>query len=362
MTRHALQVATFVLCIASLAFADPQTIGKGKQPQIATAGDNVFVVFGLGNEILLARSNDAGKTFAAGSVVTSVNGMPLGMRRGPRLAATSDTLVVTAIESPQGGGKDGDIFAWSSVDEGKTWVKGARPLNSAVAAAREGLHDMAGDGKGKVAVVWLDMRRVGQPGAGTEVWIATSDDGGRTWGEDRPVYVNQGGTVCECCHPSVTYDHAGNPVIMFRNSLSGARDMFAVTSTDGGRTFSEARKLGEGTWKINACPMDGGDVITTGEGTVTTWRRETQIFLSEPGSAEQKLGQGMQPVLAAAPDGVYVLWQRGNDIVIRRPNGKPNLLAERASYPSIVTTREGNVVAAWQSGESVVASVVTAAP
>ncbi|HEV7302416.1 MAG TPA: hypothetical protein VGN72_23960 [Tepidisphaeraceae bacterium] len=46
--------------------------------------------------------------------------------------------------------------------------------------------------------------------------------------------------------------------------------MFTVTSADGGQTFSEATKLGEGTWKINACPMDGGDVTFSGERTVTT--------------------------------------------------------------------------------------------
>ncbi len=359
MTGHALRAAALVLLTTSLALAQLQTIGEGKQPQIATAGENVFVVFGRGNEIVFAGSSDAGKTFTAGSVVASVNGMPLGMRRGPRIAATTDALVITGIEAPRGGGKDGDVFAWASADGGKTWTKGTRPLNSVAAAAREGLHNMASDGTGKVAVVWLDMRHVGQPGAGTEVWIATSEDGGKTWSGDRPAYVNKGGTVCECCHPSVTYDHAGNPVVMFRNALAGARDMFAVTSTDGGKTFSEATKLGEGTWKINACPMDGGDVVTAGERTITTWRRDREVFISEPGSVEQKLGQGMQPVVVAAPDGNYVLWQRGTDLVIRRPDGKPTVVAERASYPSVATTRDGSVVATWQSGESVVAGVVT---
>ena len=45
---------------------------------------------------------------------------------------------------------------------------------------------------------------------------------------------------------------------MWRNSLDGARDMFVSESRDGGRTFSNARKLGSGTWPLKACPMDGG--------------------------------------------------------------------------------------------------------
>ncbi|KAJ3054740.1 hypothetical protein HK102_011471, partial [Quaeritorhiza haematococci] len=47
---------------------------------------------------------------------------------------------------------------------------------------------------------------------------------------------------------------------MWRNSLKGARDLFLADSSDGGRTFSPAEKLGRGTWPLNACPMDGGAV------------------------------------------------------------------------------------------------------
>lgn len=356
-----------VLALASSGAApstQPATVrvGDGAQPQLAAGatGTSVYVAYGRGREVLVARSEDGGRTFGPATVAAEVPGMPLGMRRGPRLAATGDTVVVTAIESPKGCGEDGDVYAWTSVDGGRRWTKSARPLNTVAASAREGLHGMASDGKGKIAVVWLDMRSVGTAGGGTEVWVAVSDDGGRTWQPDRRAYVNPGGTVCECCHPSAAFDARGNLAVMFRNARAGDRDMYAAVSADGGRTFEAAEKLGTGSWPLNACPMDGGTVVPAGDdGLLTVWRRGGEVFAARPGSPEERLGQGLQPVAVVTREGRYVAWQRRRGLAALRPGDRePVTLAQDGAYPSLAVTADGSVVAAWEAGGAVFAARV----
>ncbi len=46
--------------------------------------------------------------------------------------------------------------------------------------------------------------------------------------------------------------------VMFRNSLAGNPDMDVATSKDDSKTFATAKMVGQGCWKLNACPMDSG--------------------------------------------------------------------------------------------------------
>ena len=96
------------------------------------------------------------------------------------------------------------------------------------------------------------------------VYGASSEDGGGTWSASRLVYASPSGAVCTCCHPSVAVDDDGGVSVMFRNALGGSRDMYVARSTDGGRTFPPAAKVGAGTWKLEACPMDGGALAVDG--------------------------------------------------------------------------------------------------
>ncbi len=79
----------------------------------------------------------------------------------------------------------------------------------------------------------------------------------------------------------------GDLDVMWRNALDGSRDMYLISSHDGGKTFGGAEKQGAGTWKLNACPMDGGGVAFTAQGTVvTTWRaRANDVYMAQPGKA-----------------------------------------------------------------------------
>ena len=114
---------------------------------------------------------------------------------------------------------------------------------------------LAGDGRGLVAAVWLDLS-----GSGTDLWGRVSRDGGATWADDLSIYQSPDGHICECCVPNVAISPTGEIAAMWRNWLGGSRDMWAAMSTDGGKTFPKPTKLGTGSWPLKGCPMDGSSI------------------------------------------------------------------------------------------------------
>ena len=320
-----------LLLAVRLVPADPTV--PYKQPQLASAQGTLAVAFGAGNAVYVAASRDQGKTFAAPVKVAELTKLMLGRHRGPRIAILPrGAMVVSAI------GDAGDLLAWRSADGGKTWSVPVR-INDQPRAAREGLHAMAAGPDGALFAAWLDLR------AGkTKLYGARSSDGGATWSPNALIYESPDGTICECCHPSVVIDKAGRVLVMWRNWLGGARDMYLARSEDGGKTFSAATKQGRGSWPLKACPMDGGGVAPDG---TTAWRRESTVFLVRPGEPEQALGPGKDPAIASGP---YVVWSNGKQLEVYTPNQK-RVLAEDAAYPSLAGG--DSVYAAWESGGAI---------
>ena len=322
--------------IAAVIQVTPPTFSKAKEPQIALDGQNVYIAYGMGDEIYLSSSSDEGKTFGEPTKVGQMNKLALGMRRGPRVVSSKGAITITAISHA-----DGDLMSFHSKDRGKT---GSAPVkvNSAPKSAREGLHAMALAPDGTIACTWLDLRDTG-----TRLYAAFSNDGGATWSENRLVYTSPGGTICECCHPSLAFDRRGKLHILFRNSVNGARDMYLTTSTDM-RTFTPAVKLGEGTWMLNACPMDGGMLaIDQGGDVQAVWRREDRLYLSGGGSDEHLLDKGSQPWITANSKGMALVYQRGAEIVLAA-GWEPQVITNNGRSPVVASSPTGTFsIAAW---------------
>jgi hypothetical protein len=345
----------FAIVAATLAdAATPVELARshgGSQPrQLQITVDrtgNIHAVFGVDNEVMYCGSSDKGASYGKPVKLPGTYVLSLGMRRGPRIAASDNSICITAIAGKQGKGQDGDVLAYHSLDNGKSW-RGPIRVNGVAGSAREGLHAMAAGPRGQMCCVWLDLRE-----RKTEVYAAVSADGGKTWGENVRVYQSPDGSVCECCHPSVAYNAASKLHVMWRNSLGGTRDMYIATSSNGGTAFSKAAKLGAGTWQLNACPMDGGYLAVSPKGEIfTAWRRDKEVFLTLPGKGETRLAAGRQPWVAATSEGPYALWleERGQ-LMLRTPgSGKAVKLASDAHDPVIASSPAGDnlVVAAWE--------------
>ena len=314
-----------------------------RQPQMAMQGRTVLLTYGAADRIYFTSSTDDGRTFRPPVVVASGRKILLGSHRGPRVAAASGAIVISAVE--------GDLLSWRSMDEGKTW-SAAATINDAPASAREGLHAMVSDGARRLFAVWLDLR---QPG--TRLYGAVSTDGGASWSTNTLVYESPGGSICQCCHPTARMTASGETYVLFRNSVGGARDLYLTKSTDAGKTFGPAQKLGDGTWLLEACPMDGGDLSLDSSGLPTTvWRRMSQVFLARPSESERKIGPGKNPALAAG----IAAWSDGLAIKALIP-GKPEpiTLDDHGAFVQLLPMGDAAALAAWESDGAI---EVTALP
>ena len=339
-------VGSMLCClVVSLAFAsEPMVVFEGKdaaapkQPQAFVGSDGVVhVTFGVGNDVYYC--NLAGDKCSLPKVACQIPNMALGMRRGPRIASSGSSIVITAIGGAQGKGKDEDILCYRSEDHGASWI-GPVKVNDVDGSAREGLHAMTASSDGTLWCVWLDLRD-----RGTKLFVSKSADHGATWSKNALAYRSPSGSVCECCHPSIlaTDDSLH---ILFRNSLKGDRDMYLVSSSDRGETFGPAVRLGEKNWTLNACPMDGGMVAIDNRGELrTAWRRNQSVFATGPNDGlEALLGPGEQPWIAGA-EGFYTVWttKRDGDLMLHKPGASTSeKLDENSSYPVVVSGGKAN--------------------
>ena len=351
-------VASFLM---TLGFGPMGPDAPAREPQFAVSRSNVALVFGAGQSIYFSLSADSGRTFSTPVKVAESDVVPLTRHRGPRVVFAGSKIVITAVvgktaaEGAHAHGlpSDGDLIAWRSMDGGKAWSKGI-VINDVPGAPTEGLHGLTSDGEGRLFAAWLDHRG----GHGTKLYGAQSLDGGATWSRNVLLYQSPDGSICECCHPSVAFDRNGEILVMWRNSVGGSRDMYLARSTDGTR-FAAPQKLGEGTWELNGCPMDGGGIAVLDQGVITAWRREHSLFLDKPGEPETVIGEGTDAAITPGKGGVYLIWSGTSGIQLLAPGDKQaHVVSGKGSFPAIAGLPSGGAIAAWEDSGKIAIQVV----
>ena len=160
-----------------------------------------------------------------------------------------------------------------------------------------------------------------------------------TWSANRLVYQSPSGSVCECCHPTAVVNSEGVIGILFRNSLEGNRDTYLVQFYDSGATFGAAQKLGATSWKLNACPIDGGSlVLGPKNASLSVWRRGNLY-----------LGPGRQPVVTQTSKRIFLACTESKSIRWKKTNeGNVHTLAEEGWFLSMVPLDDGGVLLAGE--------------
>lgn len=345
----------FTLAVLAILHLAPFSVdAPSRTPQLAASENIAALSYGSGKSIYVAISSDGGETFSESIKVAEAPILPLTRHRGPRIVISKGTIIVTAVTGKaeavgphtHGLPADGDLFAWRSTDKGITW-SGPTRVNDVSAAAREGLHTLAADRQGNLFAAWLDLRQ-----EGTRLYGAWSTDSGLTWSANAKLYESPDGTICQCCHPFAAYAQNGGLDLMWRNALGGARDLYLLRAEAPKQTFGKPQKLGQGTWMLDACPMDGGGVAHIDGRTITAWRRERNIYLAEPDKPETRIGEGQDVALAASQGRTYALWIQ-NSQLIAWINGKTQVVSKKAAMPTVIGLPSGGVLAAWEDNNGI---------
>lgn len=328
-----------LICVTCSSYVSAQSVlADGEQPEVTIDDQGVVrIIFGREGQIFYSVSKDHGVNFSQPALVGEVEGMHLGHTRGPQLATSKNYSVVTAMDTK------GNIHSFILDHKTNAWSK-TKNVNDVEASAPEGLMGLSADNNNNFYAVWLDLREERR----NNICFA-SLNGNTSWSKNKLIYKSPDEHVCECCKPSVAAE--GKLIsVMFRNWVNGSRDLYLTTSSDKGQTFSSPQKLGTGTWKLNACPMDGGGLSIDSKNTIrTVWQRDGQIFFAKPGQPEMPIGQGRS---CSISDDV-IGWTQGKDLVVKRENEKEMALGEGAAL-KLAHFNNRDFFAVWENNKKIV--------
>jgi len=343
-----LVLVLFCLISISLSFSwkasDNGIIAAGAQPQISVdPRGTIRVVFGRNDSVFCTTSIDQGSTFSTPVLVGSVAGMHLGMSRGPQIASSAKTSLITAMD------KSGDIHFFQLDNKFGKWVSKGY-VNDLRSTAPEGLMGLAADKNDHYYAVWLDTRQEKK----NNIYFSSFGPTQKTWSKNILVYQSPDGHVCECCKPNIAVRN-NQVAIMFRNWISGSRDMYLLQSVNSGRNFSPAQKLGEGTWPLKACPMDGGGLVFDSKGNIqTAWQRQGVIYTCKPGKPEMKVAEGRGCSIGSGikDEDWLIAYQDGETAKVVSAAGK-ELTTIKGSFLKPIMLPKGKLFYVWESNKVV---------
>ncbi|HEX2166928.1 MAG TPA: sialidase family protein [Longimicrobiales bacterium] len=252
-------------------------------------------------------------------------------------------------------------------------------------------HDVAVAGDGTIHVSWIDGRartraeaEAGGTGMhdgdesmpGSEIRVASSHDGGRTFSTGVVVHRN----ACPCCRTSLAVSGDTAVAVAFRSAEANIRDMLVVRSTDGGKTFGQPVRVHADAWVIDGCPHAGGSLAYDTQGRLHiawyTGAEERQGLWHAVAPGGGTFGEptaiqagGWVPVsqvkLTPARDGsVWVAWddRRGEESLIRVAMWTPQGMADpvvvgRGRSPAVAAGE--NVIVSWQQDQAVLAGLLS---
>lgn len=342
-TFSAILLGFIFLALASRSETPTDTIAEGEQPQISADSKGVIrVVFGLRDKIFCSTFNDQGVLFSDPVLVAQVPNMHLGMSRGPQIASSKNYSVITAMD------KSGNIHWFQLNHLSKEW-KNMGTINDLEGSAPEGLMGIAADKKDNFSAVWLDTRTAKR----NQIYFSSISGASTHWSKNTLVYQSPDGHVCECCKPNISVE-GSEVAIMFRNWLNGSRDLYLLKSSDRGKSFKEAQKLGLGTWKLNGCPMDGGGIFIDRSNAVhTTWQREGFVYYCKPGEMEINIGKGRTCSIAGTANNTVITMQNRDTLKLVTLRDKNETMVGKGSFMKCLVLPDNKILCVWEQDNKI---------
>jgi hypothetical protein len=336
-------VGTVLLSLTRFSAIKTNTIGEGQQPQIGLDNKGfIRVVYGLKDEIFCATSADKGLTFERPVLVAKLPGMHLGMSRGPQIASSDKCSIITAMD------KAGNIH-WFRLNNSANEWNDMGIVNDLKGSAPEGLMGLAADKKDNFYAVWLDTRTGGH----NQVYFSSLSAKASQWSKNSLIYRSPDGHVCECCKPNIAVQGA-EAAVMFRNWLNGARDLYVMKSFDAGKTFTAAQKLGNDTWKLNGCPMDGGGIVIDHSNIIrTAWQRKGIIYYDEPGKPEVFISNGRNCSISGTGPGAFISYNDKDTVKLTSLKGRRAIAAGKGDFLKSTILPDRKIFCVWEQDDKI---------
>jgi hypothetical protein len=318
----------------------------GIQPQIVERSGVIHLIYFSGDpskgDIYYVKSLDYGRTFSKPLRVNSSPGsaMAVGNIRGAQLAVGAQGRVHVAWN----GSTEAMLYGRLN-DAGVAF----EPSRNLIHAARglDGGGSIAAGPDGRVYVFW----HAPLPGLTGEqnrrVWIAASNDEGKTFAPERLAFDKPVG-ACGCCGMKAYADESGVYVLFRAADQVVNRDIWLLSSKDQGRTF-QGSDISH--WTIGACVMSSASLAASPDGILAAWETEKQAYfgriengrvatpIAAPGIAHNR----KYPVVAANGRGDTLFawsedtaWKKGGSVawVLYGKDGRPETAAGHAeSFP-----------------------------
>lgn len=338
---------TLILILALGVINVPAAIANvpisGQQPNLAVdSKGTVRMVYGAGEKIYCATSTDNGNTFSKPVLVATLPGMHLGHSRGPQIASSARFSMITAMD------KEGNIATYKLNHTKGTWTK-TGTLNDVPGSAPEGLMALTADKENKFYATWLDVRLADK----NNIFFSSFDAKLQNWTKNTLVYQSPDEHVCECCKPNIAFN--GNKlVISFRNWLLGSRDIYYTSSSNKGKTFTKPVKSGNGTWKLDGCPMDGGGLSISDKGLISTaWQRNGDIYYWTENQTEKKVATGRGVTMIQNSDSPIIAWQEKGNIIVMNLNKNTSKEIGKGDSPKVYALSKDKSLCVWEENKNI---------
>lgn len=201
----------------------------------------------------------AGASRQLGSAV-QVNPATLGpeaLHQAPGLTAQGDGTVALSWSTPNrapGAMFASDLRVAASGDGGRTFTVPVQVNDDGLPISHT-FEDLLRGPEHDLYVMWLDGR--GKDRSGAAVQFACSRDGGATFGPN----ITVDGMACPCCRPMLAAAPDGSLWAAWRKTYDGnVRDIVVAQSVDHGKTFGPPHLVREDHWVFSACPHRGPSV------------------------------------------------------------------------------------------------------
>lgn len=220
----------------------------------------------------------------------------------------------------------------TSADGGRTWGAPVTVQSDTVHNGSTDDHALLAAPDGTVYLAWLAQER-----DTSHSWLSASRDGGRTWSAPR---VMDAGPACPCCRTALATGADGRLYAAWRRIFgrdsTEVRDIVVAASPDHGATWSAPVRVHEDDWHVHYCP-DAGPTLRAGADGVlhVAW------WTGKPGGA-----------------GVRYAQSRDGGRSFSAPVELGVAPASRAAHAQLALADARRVVVAWDDGTLVVPRIV----